>query len=171
MRVVGLVLATTLAAVFATAAVTKLADRPATARLFRALGLRRTYPLALAVPVVEGAVAVGLLTVPAAGAVAAIALLAAFSAFLADRLRRGFDTPCACFGSASARPLGPRHLVRNAMLAALAAGVVVMAGAQPAPARFVAVGAAFTLVAAVVALVRSKRPQTRRAGGSRKSIV
>ncbi len=59
-------------------------------------------------------------------AVAAITMLLAFSIMIVARLREGRRPPCACFGAWSATPIGPRHLVRNAALAAL--GVLAMLG-------------------------------------------
>lgn len=56
---------------------------------------------------------------PAAGLGLAALLLTVFTAVIAVTVRRGGRTPCRCFG-ASATPLGPRHLVRNTALAALA---------------------------------------------------
>lgn len=53
-------------------------------------------------------------------AIAATALLVAFSVLIAARLRAGERPVCACFGQWSATPLGAHHLVRNGVLAALA---------------------------------------------------
>ena len=74
------------------------------------------------VPWIELVVGAALVTQLArrAAAVAAIVLLVAFSALIARLLRRGEHPPCACFGSWSLGPIGPRHLVRNAALLALA---------------------------------------------------
>lgn len=55
-----------------------------------------------------------------AAAVVAAALLAAFTALIVLRLAQGRRPPCACFGAWSAKPLGPGHVVRNAVLFALA---------------------------------------------------
>jgi uncharacterized membrane protein YphA (DoxX/SURF4 family) len=56
-----------------------------------------------------------------ASAALAIALLLAFTAMIANRLRQGEHPPCACFGAWSASPIGPGHLLRNAALIAVAA--------------------------------------------------
>ena len=53
-------------------------------------------------------------------ALLAIVLLASFTSLLAWRLAQGVRPPCACFGRLSTRPVGPRTLVRNAVLIALA---------------------------------------------------
>ena len=52
--------------------------------------------------------------------VIALALLLAFTVLLALRIREGRRPECACFGAWSASPIGPVHLARNAVLAALA---------------------------------------------------
>ena len=53
-------------------------------------------------------------------ALAAIGLFVVFTGLIAAQLRRGHHPPCACFGSWSASPIGPRHVVRNVVLIALA---------------------------------------------------
>jgi uncharacterized membrane protein YphA (DoxX/SURF4 family) len=50
----------------------------------------------------------------------ALGLLVTFTALIWARLREGKHPPCACFGAWSAKPLGPGHLARNAVLIALA---------------------------------------------------
>ena len=50
----------------------------------------------------------------------AFALLAGFTVFLHDVIRRGVAAPCRCFGAASDRPVGWGHLVRNGLLLVLA---------------------------------------------------
>jgi len=57
--------------------------------------------------------------IPPWPALAALVLLAAFSALIGRRLMHGEHPPCACFGAWSARPIGPMNLVRNAGLALL----------------------------------------------------
>ena len=56
----------------------------------------------------------------AVAAWAAVALLVAFTGFLVRRLRQGVRVPCACFGTLSARPVGPWSVVRNVALIAVA---------------------------------------------------
>ena len=58
--------------------------------------------------------------VPTVMGVAAACLLAAFTLLLVVRLAQGRRPPCACFGTRSARPLGPGSVVRNLVLIALA---------------------------------------------------
>lgn len=114
--------------VFAVAAGTKLRDREAAREALSGLGIPRRLAFALAPA--ELAVA-ALLAVPgtaAAGAVAALGLLALFSAVIAANLAAGRHPACPCFGAGTA-PIGPLTLLRNGALAVAAAGVLV-AGAQ-----------------------------------------
>lgn len=53
-------------------------------------------------------------------ALAAVALLVAFTALIALRLSQGQRPACACFGAWSATPIGPSHLLRNGALLGLA---------------------------------------------------
>jgi uncharacterized membrane protein YphA (DoxX/SURF4 family) len=53
-------------------------------------------------------------------AVLAVVTLVVFTWFLARRILDGTRPPCACFGRASTKPLGPRHLARNVVLLAVA---------------------------------------------------
>lgn len=91
-------------------------------------------PDRFATPAAAGMVAleagiVALLVVPAAQtvgfAVAAVTLLG-LAVVLAAALRRGTTTPCRCFGVTDA-PIARRHVWRNAVLAACAAGGAVLA--------------------------------------------
>lgn len=69
---------------------------------------------------VLGAVLLSGLARPWPAIVAALTLVV-FTWFLARRMLDGTRPPCACFGSRSTRPLGRRHLVRNAGLILVAA--------------------------------------------------
>jgi len=150
-----------LAATFIRAASLKLARPEATAETFTGLGLAAPRALARAVPAVELAAAVALLAQPRAGGIVALALLGAFSAVLGSALRRGSPVPCACFGATSSDPVGPADLVRNLLLAALAAGAVTAPGpGWPGPGAVVALGA-FVALGAVA--IRTTRRRTTRA--------
>jgi thiol-disulfide isomerase/thioredoxin len=120
-----------LSAVFALAAVAKLADRGGFRRTLTAFGVPAgpAGPLAVALPVAELLVAVALLPAGTAwwGAVGALALLLAFTAAIAVNLARGRRPACNCFGQVGAAPIGWSTLIRNGVLAA-AAGVVVARG-------------------------------------------
>ena len=110
-----------LAVVFGWAAVAKAVRHRATVDAFGALGLPAPAFLAVAVPAVEVALAVILLVWPAVGASFALALLAAFTLVVIRGVLRGASTGCACFGTRRAEPVGPADVVRNGLLAALAA--------------------------------------------------
>lgn len=75
-----------------------------------------------------------LLVVPAtslAGLALALVLLLAFGAAIASVLRRGATAPCHCFG-AEGSPLSSSHLLRNGLLAVIAAaGIAVRLAGGP----------------------------------------
>ncbi len=83
--------------------------------------------LAAAVACAEIAVVVTLAVPVTAtlGLLGAAVLLAAFTVAIAAALRRGDTAPCRCFG-VSSTPLGARHLVRNAVLCALACAALAL---------------------------------------------
>lgn len=114
-----------LAAVFAVAALAKLADREGSRQAVAAFGAPRPLaaPLALVLPLAELAVAVLLLpaATAAAGAFGALVLLLLFSAAIALNLVRGREPECHCFGQLHSAPAGTRTLVRTGLLAAVAA--------------------------------------------------
>jgi len=87
----------------------------------QARGLGAPTVLIPIVPWVE--IAIGALLVVQFGrrpaAVAALVVLAAFTALITWQLARGRRPPCACFGAWSAKPLGVGHLARNGALIAL----------------------------------------------------
>ncbi len=114
-----------LAAVLAVAALAKLADREGTRQAMVAFGAPRpaAAPLALALPLVELAVAALLLPAATAlaGALGALGLLLLFSGAIALNLVRGLEPECHCFGQLHSAPAGPGTLVRNGLLALVAA--------------------------------------------------
>lgn len=120
MSTLGTAAAVIVGVAFVVAGGSKLAAGPGWPAMARDLGA----PAAV-VPVLPwlelgvGAALVAQLLVPGP-AVAAIVLLVAFTVLIGLRLREGRRPPCACFGAWSARPLGAGHLVRNAVLTALA---------------------------------------------------
>jgi hypothetical protein len=66
-----------------------------------------------------------------AGLALALVLLLAFGAAIANVLRRGATAPCHCFG-AEGSPLSSSHLLRNGLLAAIAAaGIAVRLSGGP----------------------------------------
>jgi hypothetical protein len=111
--------------------------------------------LALAVLLPVGAAAVAtsaLVPVAAVALAAAAALLLAFTIAIVLTLRKGGQQSCRCFG-ARATPLGPAHVVRNAVLLALSlAGLVAVIRAEVSvePAGAVLAGVAGLVVGLLV---------------------
>jgi hypothetical protein len=120
----------------------------------RILPARLLRPAAFGVVGAEMATVV-LLIVPATivvGFAMAAVMLLGFAATIVAAVRRGSTAACACFGSAAATRLGPRHIVRNLVLFVLAvAGAAgeLIAGNTPAQAG----GTAIAVLGAVVAVV------------------
>jgi hypothetical protein len=107
-------------------------------------------PVAAAVPVVEAAVVV-LIVMPSTavlGCLLALALLAVFTTGIVMVLRRGTRAGCLCFGTTE-RPYGPRHLVRNGLLAATALAGAAASG-QPADLPGALIAIATGVLAALV---------------------
>ncbi len=121
-----------LAAIFAVAAASKLADRAQTRTTLTEFGLPAGLApaAALALPLAELAAAVLLVPSPTArwGALLALVLLALFILGIGRVLARGEQPDCNCFGGVHSAPVGPRTLVRNLIFAA-AAALVLTAGA------------------------------------------
>ncbi len=117
-----------LAAVFLLAGVAKLADPKGTTKAFRDFGLQRALAalLALSLPFAEIAVAIALIPLALAwyGASAALALLSVFMIAVAVAMIRGRKPECHCFGQLHSAPVGTSTLIRNGVLIALAAWLV-----------------------------------------------
>jgi len=120
-----------LSAVFAVAALAKLADRAGSRQALIDFGTPRLLagPLSIVLPLVELAVASVLLPVASAwfGGVGALSLLSVFLLGIATNLARGRRPNCHCFGQLHSAPAGWRTLARNAVLVGLA-GLVVWRG-------------------------------------------
>jgi thiol-disulfide isomerase/thioredoxin len=165
-----------LAGVFAFAGVAKLFDLPGSRRAMVDFGVpERAAPLAgLLLPLAELATAAALVLNPSArwGAIAALALLLAFSGGIANAMVRGRAPDCNCFGQVHSAPVGPWTLARNAVLAGLAL-ILVLRGPGPAiddwvadrtAAELVAIGAALAALAlaALSIQLRSENRKLRR---------
>jgi hypothetical protein len=147
--------------VFAVAAAAKLADRPATRGAIEAFGAptRLAAPGAVLLSVVEMAIAVCLALAATAfwGALGAMVVLGIFSLAILRTLRAGSAPDCNCFGGLTQTEVGRGTLVRNGVLAAVAAFVALSGQAVSAlawvtvPAARDRVGIAF-LLAGLVAL-------------------
>jgi thiol-disulfide isomerase/thioredoxin/uncharacterized membrane protein YphA (DoxX/SURF4 family) len=126
-----------LAAVFALAAVTKLADLRGSREAVSGFGVpaRLAAPLGTLLPFVELAVAVALLPRSSArfGAVGGFALLALFAAAIARSIARGEAPDCHCFGQLHSEPAGWRTLARNGALGGLAAFAAIAGWHGPGP--------------------------------------
>ena len=127
MGFVVLIVRVALAAVFAIAGFAKLADREGGRKSMVDFGapVFLANPLAWLVPLAELACAAALLWTPSVpwGAGGLLAMLIVFSAAMAIVLARGRRPDCHCFGQLNASPIGAKTLVRNAVLAAMAAFV------------------------------------------------
>ncbi len=153
------VLGVAMAATFVLAALLKLRDLPDTTDDFTSLGLPRPYALARVVPAVELGVAVLLVAIPAWGAIAGFALLAAFTTLLAGVVRSGRVVSCACFGGANSEPVDRGHLLRNAMLMTWALPAVALDHLSRPSGTELAIGLA--LVSLPVAALTSWRRSSR----------
>lgn len=157
--------AVVLAVVFGWAAVAKLARLDATRRAFADLGLPAAPALGLAVPVVELAVAVLLVVRPAVGAAFALALLAAFTLVVIRAVSSGSASGCACFGTRRVEPVGPSDVVRNGLLAALAAVATGTSRLVLPSAAAIAIMVAVLIAAAAIQAIARRRtapiPRTR----------
>jgi uncharacterized membrane protein YphA (DoxX/SURF4 family) len=118
-----------LTAVFAVAALAKLLDLDGARQAVAAFGVPRPLvaPVAVVLPCAELAVAVALVVTPTAiaGAAGAIVLLGAFIVGIAGSLARGRPPDCQCFGRIHSEIVSRKSIVRDALLAAGAAVVVV----------------------------------------------
>lgn len=114
-----------LAIVFAWSAVAKFRSPDATRQLLDTLDVPFPRMAGRALPLIEVALAVGLLVFQRPAAVAAIVVLIVFSLVLASIIRRGVEIECGCFGSSSTEPVSVIDLVRNGGLVALGAVAVV----------------------------------------------
>jgi uncharacterized membrane protein YphA (DoxX/SURF4 family)/peroxiredoxin len=118
-----------LAAIFALAGGAKLSDREGSRKVLEDFGvpLRWARRGAIALPIAELLTAVAILVYPTAriGAAVALVLLLGFIAGVANAMRKGLDVDCGCFGRIYSATAGSATLVRNAVLAGLAAVVVI----------------------------------------------
>jgi uncharacterized membrane protein YphA (DoxX/SURF4 family) len=115
--------------IFAVAAIAKLADMPGsrTALGDFAVPTRFVGVLAIALPLVELATATLLVIAPTAqvGAGLALVVLLVFVVAIGSALRRGAAPQCHCFGQLHSRPAGAETLVRNVVLSAIAALILI----------------------------------------------
>ena len=133
---IGWTVVLVLAGIFAAAATTKLRALDAFAGVvhnYRVVPEPLERPIAWALPVIELAIAVGVLlpAVRAPAAVAAAFLLAVFAGAMAINLVRGRrDIDCGCFATVLRQRLSWPLVVRNLLLAAVALALVPGLGAR-----------------------------------------
>jgi peroxiredoxin len=126
-----------LAAVFVVSGISKLFDLSGSQAAMRSFGVQERFTRAggIALPIVEIVIAV--LLVPAAtarwGALLGLILLAIFVAGISYSLSRGRKFDCHCFGQLTSSEIGPSTLIRNAILAVLAAFVTISGFANNDP--------------------------------------
>jgi peroxiredoxin len=117
-----------LAGVFVVAGIAKLSDREGSRRAVAEFGVPAALaaPIGILLPLAELVVAAALIPTATAlwGAVGALVLLLLFVAGISANLARGRRPDCHCFGQLHSSPAGWSTLVRNAVLAAIAAFVV-----------------------------------------------
>jgi peroxiredoxin/uncharacterized membrane protein YphA (DoxX/SURF4 family) len=126
-----------LAAVFVVSGVSKLFDLTGSQSAMRSFGVPERFTRAggIALPIAEIVIAV--LLVPTAtarwGALLALILLAVFVAGISYSLSQGRKFDCHCFGQLTSSEIGPPTLIRNAVLAVLAAFVTISGFANNDP--------------------------------------
>ncbi|MGH9930076.1 MAG: MauE/DoxX family redox-associated membrane protein, partial [Pyrinomonadaceae bacterium] len=110
-----------LSAVFGIAGITKLIDQPGTREAVKNFGSPKSLAstLALVLPIVELAIAGGLLFDRTAGrsALSALLVVGVFVVAISVNLARGQTHDCHCFGQLYSRPLGWSTLARNLIFA------------------------------------------------------
>ena len=126
-----------LAVVFLVAGLAKLADRAGSRQGLVDFGVPKSLasPIGILLPLAEIAVAVALIPTSTAwwGALGALALLLLFVVGIGANLARGRKPDCHCFGQLHSSPAGWSTLVRNGVLAAVAAFIVWQGGDGAGP--------------------------------------
>ena len=117
-----------LALVFILAGVGKLVDRKGSRQALIDFGVPAVFasPLGILLPLAELGIAAALIATPTAwwGALGALLLLALFVAGISINLARGNKPECHCFGQLHSAPAGWSTLIRNGLLAAVAAFIL-----------------------------------------------
>lgn len=137
--------------VFMGAALTKLAGYD---RFLRALvslpwlGPPNARRAARGIPLLELVLAALLLSVPRIGSLVALLTLVVFTTVVGTELAAGRDFRCSCFGGAGGQSAGKSTLLRNALLGAAAAWLLVLPPSSEAGAMLVglALGLMFLLI-------------------------
>jgi peroxiredoxin len=116
-----------LAGLFVLSSGAKLMDRERFRKSLRDFGVpaQRTRLLSWLVPLSELTAAVLLVTSPSVGAIAALILLLIFTGGVSYNLVLGRQPECSCFGQIGSSAISAQTIVRNALLALLAAVLVI----------------------------------------------
>jgi protein-disulfide isomerase len=125
MPLITILLRPGLAAIFATAGLTKFSDPPGTQAAVKNFGVPESFAplISVLLPIFELSIAAGLLfsATTRPSALAALVLLLIFVVAIGVNLARGKTHDCHCFGQLYSRPLGWPTLARNLVFAAAAA--------------------------------------------------
>lgn len=128
MDVFLLILRLSLAGVFGVAGLAKLFDRAGSVKALNDFGVPAPLakPLVSLLPVVELAIAVGLLFITSSwyAALGAAGLLAVFSVAMVYQFAKGNAPDCHCFGQIHSEPVGVTSIFRNVALLAIAGFLV-----------------------------------------------
>jgi hypothetical protein len=137
MYLVTVLIRLALSGIFGVAGVTKLIDQPGTRDAVKNFGSPDSLApmLAMILPIVELAIAVGLLFNSAVviSSVAALLVLGLFIVAISVNLAQGHTHDCHCFGQLYSRPLGWPTLARNVVFAAAAGFVLWQAWTRTGP--------------------------------------
>lgn len=131
------------------AAIAKLEDRDAFSRTLAAIPWVRPWLaryLSVGVPIGEVATFGLLVSAPRVGAVAALALLALFTAVIMIELVSGRRFACGCFGSVATNTVGPATVTRNVALCGLAVMLLMLPYSSELAAALTGVGLAFMVL-------------------------
>jgi peroxiredoxin/uncharacterized membrane protein YphA (DoxX/SURF4 family) len=124
-----------LALVFAVAGLAKVADLEGSRKAVAGFGVPPVLanPIGFFLPAIELAAAAALISPPSAwyGSVVALGLLLLFILGMSVSLARGRAPDCHCFGQLHSEPVGPQSLIRNLILAAIAAFIVLLGRENP----------------------------------------
>lgn len=126
---------------------------------YRVLPSWLVRPAARGLPVLEIAIAAGLLLAPvrAYAAAGAVALLAVFAAAIAVNVLRGrLDIDCGCFRSETRQGIGWRYVVRNLFLVGVAFALLLPGSGRSPTFMDLAFVAAFSATAAILYTVANQ---------------
>jgi thiol-disulfide isomerase/thioredoxin/uncharacterized membrane protein YphA (DoxX/SURF4 family) len=128
MEIVLLIIRLVLFGVFALAGIGKLLDLGGSEKAVRAFGMNDPFakPFAVLIPIADVIFACSFLFVGMSwvGAIGGLILLVSFIGGMIWQMRQGNAPDCHCFGQIHSEPVGPKSLIRNFIIAGLAAVLV-----------------------------------------------